>query len=179
MTTVYTCNLSARSLCGLLGGNVDLLPLALAALLFVHHEHLLVVVNLRREVGAASEAWRAVVVVELWATSRNSGDAVLPPARVQVLGGVQMLPVPALARGPGPGLAASLWPPLVLVLVLVLAASPSKRPRVPPFRAMQPLVLVLAQPLAVASTLALGLQGPSVSQCLGSRHRCALTTDGH
>ena len=94
-------------------------------------------------------------------------------------------------------LAASLWPPLVLVLVRAvvlwpplvlvqaLAASLSKRPLVPPFRAMQPLVLAqpppavelkppaLVQPLAVASTRALGLlPGPcyvcTAGQVLGS-----------
>ena len=64
----------------------------------------------------------------------------MPPARVPVL-------------------AASLWP--LLVLVLVLAASPSKRPRAP----LQALAVALmprerAQPLAVASTRALVLQGP-------------------
>ena len=115
---------------------------------------------------AASAAWRGVVVAELWATSRNSGGALLLPARV-----------PARV----PVLAASVWPLLVLaleravvlslplVLVLVLVASLSKRPRVPPFRAMQPLVLAQpppagvlmlrarVQPLAVASTRALGL----------------------
>ena len=112
----------------------------------------------------ASVVSRAVVVVELPPARGPGRGAPLPPVRVQAL-------------------AVSSWTPRALalervvvltprVLVLVLAASLSKRPPVPPFRAMQPLVLAqplpavelkppaLVLPLAFASTRALVLQRP-------------------
>ena len=84
--------------------------------------------------------------------------AALPPARVQAL-------------------AASLWPPRVLELQrVVVLRMPRALARVLVVALMMPALVL---PLASASTWALVLQGPLVSQCLGSRHRCAPTKVDH
>ena len=113
-----------------------------------------------------SAAWRAVAVVELWATSRNSRGAVLPQLRVLRRGGALRLPAPARA----PVLAASLWP-LVLVLERAVVSSPPRAPvqalavalLMPRAPALQRVVLMPREPprvLAFVPTRALVLQGP-------------------